>query len=264
MTHPRQFVPPCRPTEAQACRGRVTATALAALFLLIGCAEKIPPVSLMPATPSPASGNHLTLGIAGLSDRRSPEQHAGKRPGLIVLGVWNARRGNYVTSDESLGGRVSEAATRGVARALNGGRFGGTRVLEKVIGTDPRTLRVTCREHNLSWIATGTLHDLYGTLHQNAYLLLIPAIYVNAIGWDNEKTEPLGVARLTIDIHECQEGRLVFHRDLAVENHYPGVTLSEAAKLSFEDLLQRLRNETTSFAAPAPSTAPPPPRPSGP
>jgi len=220
-------------------------TALAAILLcLSACAEKIPPVALGSSGAPAASAARPALGVAGLRDVRAPEERAGKHPGLLVLGLWNARRGDYVTADADLGGGVSAAVTEAVAAALSGGRFGDARILGKEMEPDPQSLRVICSELGLSWLATGRLEHLYGTRHQNAYLLLVPAIYVNAIGWDNEKTDPLGVAHIALDVHDCASARPVFHRDFAVENRYPGVALSEAARLALEDLLQQLRNET--------------------
>ncbi|MDP3938553.1 MAG: hypothetical protein Q8R92_10510 [Deltaproteobacteria bacterium] len=219
--------------------------AMAAFFFcLTGCAEKIPPTTLAATEPSPPAASRPTLGVAALQDMRSTDERAGKRPGLLVLGVWNARRGDYVTGDGDLGGRVPGEVTEAVARAMSGGRFGHAQVVGGVAETDAPALRRACGEHDLTWIATGSLRHLYGTLHQNAYLLLIPAIYVNAVGWDNEKTDPLGVAHIAIDVHDCATASPVFHREFAVENRYPGVALSEAARFAFEDLLQQLRNET--------------------
>jgi hypothetical protein len=101
------------------------------------------------------------------------------------------------------------------------------------------------------------VRDLYGTFHQKAYFWAVPAIYVNAAGCRNIKSDPLGVARVTVEVHDCTTGKRVFHRDLISENRFHETSLSEAARLALTDVLQKLRNETAGSLTPPSAPSPP-------
>src|SRR3989304_3235624 len=91
---------------------------------LAACAEKVPSIRLGPGTPTPDPGPSPTLGILPFQDLRPPEQHRGKKPRLLLLGIWNSRIGDYVTNENAFEGNVTDAVTVAVADAMSGGRFG--------------------------------------------------------------------------------------------------------------------------------------------
>jgi len=101
--------------------------------VLVGCAVKSPPVSLDERVFA-AEDRVATIGVLPLQDRRPEEQHAGKKPVLIPLLIWNQRIGDYVTGEGAFTDDVVVSVTNRMANAISGGRFGLARVV--TVGSD--------------------------------------------------------------------------------------------------------------------------------
>ena len=231
------------------------AAAMSLLALcLTACAEKIPPAPLGPGLPIPETRSAPTLGILPVADRRPPVERQGKKPSLIVLLVWNSRTGDYMTGESAFQGSVTEQVTTLLSGAMSGGRFGEARKIDAARPDDAAAPSVACGASGLRFVATGELHDLYGTRHEKSYLWILPTPWAGAAGWDRKRTDPLGVARLIVRVRDCASGALVFKRDIRSENRYVHATLPEAAGLALTDVLQKLRNEI--LPAPAAPQAP--------
>jgi len=67
---------------------------------------------------------------------------------------------------------------------------------------------------------------------------LVPTPWAVAAGWDNDKTDPLGVAHFTIRVLDCKEGVKVFEREFTTDKHYANSTLAEGAKRAMDEALQ--------------------------
>lgn len=87
---------------------------LLTLALLVGCAVKFQPVSLNEGL-SAKDPRLATIGVLPLQDRRPEEQHAGKKPVLIPLLIWNQRIGDYVTGENAFDDDVAASVTRRTA-----------------------------------------------------------------------------------------------------------------------------------------------------
>jgi hypothetical protein len=225
-----------------------------ALSIGAGCAQQIPPVSLHPLPSAPAPGSAPMLTVFPLEDQRPPEQHKGKTPPLVILGVWNSRMGDYVTSDRAFLGDLSGSVSEAVAFALGGGRFGDARVIPQA-SSGASSAAAQCLAAGTRYVATGTILDLYATQHESTYLFLVYGFVVYAGGWNHKLSDPLGVARVQIQVWDCETGQTIFERDLRSENRFSKIPLSQAANLALTDVLQKLHNEVLPLA---PSPAPTP------
>jgi hypothetical protein len=96
------------------------------------------------------------------------------------------------------------------------------------------------------YVAEGSVLDLYGTLRQNFELLLIPTPFIGFFLFRNNRSDALGVARVSVQILDCETDRVVFQRKLRSEERYADTPISEAAQRALRDALERLRNETRS------------------
>lgn len=208
---------------------RPLTNALALVGLLAACSVSVPPVDLYSGVSAPALA---TLAVIPFDDLRPKEQHEGQEPPVIPLLIWNSRIGTWMTSDETFLDEVSQDVTLGIAAALSQGRYGQTRVVSG-------SLEEVCSEPDVQYVASGEVNDLYGTLYQRSYLYLTPIIF----GWSNQRSVPTGVARVTLEVYDCQLGQSVYRRELRSEKQLSEGTVSDAARIALADLLQQVANE---------------------
>ncbi len=229
------------------------------LVSLAGCSVASPPVRLLTESPPRAAGE-AALGVVPLSDLRPAEQRTGKKPSLVPLLLWNQRIGHWVTGDASFLDAPQAAVSSGVAAALDGGVFGGARLLPEATapGEDVAAL---CRAEGLRYVAKGSIQALFAYLYQRSYLVLIPTPWVGAIGWQNTRSDPVGVARVHVRVVDCVSSRAVLELELASEDRYPTATLSQAAARALGEILEELRLRVHPLFRPPPPAPPPAPGP---
>ena len=210
-----------------------TVAVLLASLATTGCLVHIPNVDLVTPTARHAQLPD-TLGVMPFEDMRPREQHRGKTPWLIPLIIWNQRIGRYVTSSEHFGGDVSGSVTRAVADALSGWRYGRARMLEH----DPdATPDGHCRRDELGYVASGEIHHLYGAVRQRAWFFLLINPWMLGVLSGNDVGDPVGVARVTLRLHDCGSGETVLERRFVSEGLYPRLSPSVAAQRAFDDLI---------------------------
>ncbi|MGH0031556.1 MAG: hypothetical protein ACQGVC_17320 [Myxococcota bacterium] len=209
-------------------------TPLLAALPLAGCLVPIPEVSLE-APGAAGAGLPDSLGVVEFSDRRPREQRRGKTPWLIPLIVWNQRMGRYVTGSKHFGGDVPRTVSAAVADALSGWRFGRGRVIE---AADDAGVADYCADETLSYVATGEIHHLYGAVRQRAWLFIIPTPWVQGMFSGNDVGDPVGVARLSLRVHDCRSGDQVVSERFVSEGLFPRLSPSAAAQRAFDDLIR--------------------------
>lgn len=218
---------------------RIPPGSLIALMFLGACSVDKEPVYLRSIQTNAASPIS-TVGVVQFEDLRPPGQIEGAEPRLIPLLVWNQRIGDHVTGEKSFLDDVSDAVTSGVAAALSGGSLGSAHVISDQGPQSPDQASTFCAGRGLRWIVTGSVQDLYGTLHQRSYLLIVPTPWAAGATWDSDKTDPIGVARIIVQIYDCAKNERVFEREYSSEQRSPGATMAQAAKLALNDVLQKL------------------------
>lgn len=221
------------------------------LALLAGCSVTIEPLALYPAVSAPPP-SRAAVGVLPFQDRRPAEQRDGRKPLVVPLLVWNQRIGQWVTSSKAFTGDVSESVTRGVAEAISRGSFGGARVLAGPPGGSTDPWGAHCGEEGIRWIADGSVDDLYATLHQRAYLLLIPTPWLAGASWENRKSDPIGVARVTLRVRDCVSGANVVEREFRSEDRYLTPNLAEAARRALENVLDDIAASVAAGAGESP------------
>jgi hypothetical protein len=232
-----------------------SAPRLLALLLLLaapaalGCGVKMPVVSLYdgPDTPPPGA----QTGVVPFADERPEVQREGDKPWLIPLVLFNWRRGEYVTGDQHFEQEPVGAVAEAVTDTLGVGRFGPAELLDGAPSGDRWEASDRCRSRGLRYGVVGRVEQLYGSVDQNAYLFVFPIPYLWLFGFRNDKTDPLGVIDLQLDVFDCQTGKVVYRRHLLEQRRYPKQTPSDAVRLALRDLLEQLENETRELPAPA-------------
>ena len=232
---------------------RLLALALSGI-LLGGCALESPPVTLH-AGVSPTATSKTTIGVVPFEDVRPDNQRQGEAPNLIPLLVWNQRIGNYMTGTGSFTDEVSRAVTQAAADSISGKGIGTAIVLSEPGGDSKKPLTTYCDATGIRWVVSGSIHDLYATLHQKAYFFIIPTPWAGAAGWDNDLTDPLGVARFKIRILDCQTRSEVLNREFRAERHYAKSTLPEGARRAMEEALNQLADSIHLIALGKPAPA---------
>ena len=232
---------PQLPRGAPRVRRAVFPLLVAAPFAL-GCGVKIPVVSLYDGPASrPASPR---TGVVTFTDDRPEVQREGHTPWLVPLIFFNWRRGEYVTRDESFDPEAIGALTAAVADALGDGRFGPAALLAGEPTGDLREAADRCRSAGLQYGAVGSVEQLYGSVEQDAYLFVFPIPFLWLFGFRNDKSDPLGVIDLRLEIFECQTQKVVYRRRLLGQQRHPNQTPSDAVRLTLRDVLEQLANET--------------------
>jgi len=162
-----------------------------------------------------------------------------------------------MTGTGSFTDEVSRAVTQAAADSISGKGIGTATVLSDPGGDSKKPLTTYCDTTGIRWVVSGSIHDLYATLHQKAYFFLIPTPWAAAAGWANKLSDPLGVARFNIRILDCRTRSEVINREFRAERHYAKSTLPEGAKRAMDEALNQLADSIHLIAVGKPAPAGP-------
>jgi len=110
-----------------------------------------------------------------------------------------------------------------------------------VLPPDPdATLAERCEAEDLSYLASGEIHHLYGAVRQRSWLFIIPTPWVQGVLSGNQVGDPVGVARLTLRIRDCRSGEQIASRRFVSEGLFPRLSPSAAAQRAFDRLLREV------------------------
>jgi hypothetical protein len=110
---------------------------------------------------------------------------------------------------------------------------------------------------DLSYVAGGEIHHLYGAVRQRSWVLFLPVPWFPAWATGNQVGDPVGVARLSLRVHDCRGGAEIVSRRFVSEGLFPRLSASAAAQRAFDELMREMAG--LSRADPSqPSQAAPP------
>lgn len=225
------------------------------LLLLAGCALKAQKIDLFEEN---KTGHFLCgdamdkkLGIAEFIDSRPQVERTGKKANGTYLLLWNQRKGDYITGDKDFTGfsfkKFAGLSNKYIVRS---NCFFESKVMETPVPLQPSAsdLLVALAKEKVDYVLLGEVKHLFGTQYQNAGMLVVPALVVNAAGGSNFVADASGTAEILFTLYDTRTGQEVWRELIqgtgtsSVRGNYTGV-----AKEALADANERLAEQLFKF-----------------
>ncbi len=187
------------------------------------------------------------LSVLPLIDQRPAQERTGQRAHGLFLLVWNQRKGDYYTGDAAFGGNVAGQLSERLAAYLNASHLAAaiakdTSSLAQLESLGAPQVKTIAAAETADVLLAGTLEHFFGSQHQDFSMWIAPLYFVNATGWQNQKTLPWGQTTATFVAYDGHAGTLVWRQQLQMSLTLPHETssMTEAAMESFAQVATQL------------------------
>jgi len=228
---------------------------IATMATLAGCAVEAKQVAFQAEGPPEQSilcedAKQVTLAIAPIIDQRPVVEKEGETAKGMYLLVYNQRSGRYVSADKDFKGDIHKAMTSTIARYIEKSNcFGDVKILEKPLNAQlgQEDLTLLLAKQNVDYVLIPELKHFFGEQSQNANLLIVPAHFVNAVGWNNEIGKAIGYTEMLATLYDTQVGHEVWREKIlgngqsVEEGAYPEVA-RDSFIVATKDLTHKLFN----------------------
>lgn len=235
---------------------RLSALILLLFLLFPGCTLKTEKINLFEEN---KPGHFLCgdalgkkLGIATFIDSRPEVERTGKKANGTYLLLWNQRKGNYVTGDKDFVDfsfkKITELSNKHIAKS---NCFIESKVIDTPMSSQPSQseLLMAFANEKVDYVLIGEVQHLFGAQYQDASVLIVPALVVNAAGGHNTVGDAEGTVEILFTMYNTQTGQEIWRELIkgvassSVRGNYNGVV-----KDALNDANERLAEQILQFA----------------